>query len=280
MNTYAVEIGCALWDQLYSYLETNYRQGEDCCSEYRVEGIYEEESQKFAILQHRSSGKYYQLNFDITEENGFAPAGELFEVTQTYVPAAEPQFSLDAVAEYEAARYAVTEEPAPAEEMTDDAPTEETPISEPEEVPAAEPVASYNLEEITEYVELRTRYNELESKYNDLVISSEQLNTQISELTSFKANIEKKEKEKMIQSFYMLSDEDKKDVIDNINSYSIDEIEAKLSVICVRNKVSFNLEEDNTNGNDPMTYNLNSTEVEDLSIPAWLKAVQAVAETL
>jgi len=39
----------------------------------------------------------------------------------------------------------------------------------------------------------------------------------------------------------MLSDEQKKDCVDNIDTYSFDEIEAKLSVICVRNKVSFDL---------------------------------------
>ena len=37
-----------------------------------------------------------------------------------------------------------------------------------------------------------------------------------------------KEKESMINSFYMLSDEDKKDVVENIDKYSIDDIEAKL----------------------------------------------------
>ena len=48
----------------------------------------------------------------------------------------------------------------------------------------------------------------------------------------------------MIASFYMLSDEDKKDVVANIDTYSLDDIEAKLSIICVRNKVSFNLDDD------------------------------------
>ena len=37
----------------------------------------------------------------------------------------------------------------------------------------------------------------------------------------------------------MLSDEDKADVVANIDNYSLDDIEAKLSVICFRNKVSF-----------------------------------------
>ena len=280
MNTYAVEIGCALWDQIYNYLETNHRNGDECCSEYRVEGIYEEEGQKFTILQHRSSGKYYQLNFDLTEENGFAAAGEMFEVTQTYVPAAEPQFSLEAVEEYEATRYAAA--PAATDEDDNESPEEPVvsePAEEPAQEPAAEPVATYNLEEIPEYVELMNKYSALETEYNNLVLSSEQLNTQLSELTEFKAKIEKQEKEKMIQSFYMLSDEDKKDVIDNIDTYSVDDIEAKLSVICVRNKVNFNLDEDNNNSSEPLVYNLNS-EDEDIQIPAWLKAVQAVAENM
>ena len=83
----------------------------------------------------------------------------------------------------------------------------------------------------------------------------------------------------MIQRFYMLSDEDKKDVIDNIDTYSVDDIEAKLSVICVRNKVNFNLDEDNTNNNAPTVYSFNSGD-EDLTVPAWVKALQAVAETM
>ena len=299
MNTYAVEIGCSLWDQIYDYLDNNYPDGEgEChCSLYRIEGIYEEESKKFVILQERSSGKYYQLNFNLGEETGFAAEGEMFEVSQTFVPAAEAQFALEAVEAYEATRYAAApaveeeEEGAPAgsEETPAEPVAEEEPVEEPEPQPAEEPVVeepapvAYNLDEIPEYVELLARYNALEASYNELNNSVEGLNNTISNLTEFKAQIERKEKENMIKSFYMLSDEDKKDVIDNIDSYSLDEIEAKLSVICVRNRVSFNLDEDNNNSNnndEPLTYNLNSTEVDDLSIPAWLRAVQAVAENM
>ena len=74
--------------------------------------------------------------------------------------------------------------------------------------------------------------------------------------------------------FSILSDEDKKDVIENINSYSLEDIESKLSVICVRNKVNFNLTEDNdTSKKDGITtYNLNDI-VGDTNEPAWVKAV-------
>ena len=80
--------------------------------------------------------------------------------------------------------------------------------------------------------------------------------------------------------FYMLSDDLKADVIENIDTYSLAEIESKLSVICVRNKVNFNLDDDKNPGTDPMTYNLNGGSLEDDATPAWIKAVMATAKTL
>jgi hypothetical protein len=103
------------------------------------------------------------------------------------------------------------------------------------------------------------------------------LENEISGLRAFKAEIEKKEKQAMIDSFYMLSDEDKKDVTENIETYSLSDIEAKLSVICVRNKVSFDLDE-NKNNNGPTTYNLSDDNSDDLGMPAWIKAVIETSE--
>ena len=74
----------------------------------------------------------------------------------------------------------------------------------------------------------------------------------------------------------MLTDEDKEDLITNIDTYSVEDIEAKLSVICVRNKVSFDLDENKNNS--PTVFNLNSDEDDDAAIPAWVKAVIAVSE--
>ena len=82
----------------------------------------------------------------------------------------------------------------------------------------------------------------------------------------------------MIDSFYMLTNEDKKDVIDNIDSYSLDDIEAKLSIICVRNKVSFNLDDNNKNKGTDVTLNLNGAG--DDNTPAWVKAIRAVAQEM
>ena len=75
----------------------------------------------------------------------------------------------------------------------------------------------------------------------------------------------------------MLSDEDKAEVVENKSKYSLDDIEAKLSVICVRKKVNFDLddsakfEEDKKDENPITTFNLD-TEV--TSTPAWVSAVR------
>ena len=82
----------------------------------------------------------------------------------------------------------------------------------------------------------------------------------------------------MIDSFYMLSDEDKKDVVENIDTYSLDDIEAKLSIICVRNKVSFNLDDNNKNKGTDITLNLDGAG--DDNTPAWVKAIRAVAQEM
>jgi len=76
----------------------------------------------------------------------------------------------------------------------------------------------------------------------------------------------------------MLSDEQKKDCLDNIDTYSYDEIEAKLSVICVRNKVSFDLDKSEEE-KKPITYNIDHVENDiDNSLPAWIQRVKEVAK--
>jgi hypothetical protein len=80
----------------------------------------------------------------------------------------------------------------------------------------------------------------------------------------------------MISKFYFLSDEDKKEVIENKSKYSLDEIEAKLSVICVRNKVNFNLDDSSKNDintEEPVVTTFNLVN-EGPSIPAWIMAVK------
>ena len=136
----------------------------------------------------------------------------------------------------------------------------------------------YNLDEIPEYVDLSREYSLLSSTVETLNTEIENLKNENAELVAFKAKVERDQKQSMIDKFSMLSDEDKLDVVENIDKYSLSEIEAKLCVICVHNKVSFGLDDDNTSNNSVHTYSLSHEE--DESVPAWIKAVKRVNEEL
>ena len=304
-SRYAVEIGDNLWNSLWNYILEKYPDADNTYSSvYAIEGVCEEDSQKFAVLQNRADNKYYRLNFSLNETDGFVPADALIEVTESYIPAAEPQFSLEAVKTYEteyASKKKAEEEDKNNKDNksnsdnksegkdsdSDDSEDgkDKKPISKKDDLDGKgnnsdddgnkddedkKKKKKYSLEDVTEYQELKTEYEELKSKYAALETEKNSLIEEIEPLRKFKLASEKKDKEAMIAQFYMLSDDDKKDVIDNIDKYSVDDIEAKLSVICVRNKVSFDLDENKET--KPTTYNLNNGEDDDESIPAWVKA--------
>ena len=299
---YAVEIGDALWSALYSYIEKTFPDNTNCyCSVYRIEGVFEESGQKFAVLQNRADMKYYRLNFALNEDSGFVPSETLIEVTKAYTPAEEPQFALEAVEEYEVEYAKKKAEEKDKDDKSNQSKTDDTteekcpecgkPLDECE--CEKKKKKEYNLEEVTEYAELKAEYEELQNKfsalesthetlqsdYETLKAEHETLKSDMEPLVEFKKAAEKKEKEEMIAQFYMLSDEDKADVIANIDTYSVDDIEAKLAILCVRNKVSFDLD-NNKDGkeNIPTVYNLNSNPEDDASTPAWIKAAIAVSE--
>ena len=119
------------------------------------------------------------------------------------------------------------------------------------------------------------KYSLLETEYNDLKDKYTNLETQYQSLIEFKNQIENEKKDELINSFYMLTDEDKADVIANKAKYSLDEIEAKLSVICVRKKVNFDLNDDTSKDEDVdsgvTTYTLGN---EESSTPAWISALR------
>lgn len=296
---YAVEIGDSLWNSLWSYIETKYPgEPSSYCSIYRIEGVYEDAGQKFAILQNRQDQKYYRMDFSLTDAEGFVPSDALTEVTKSYTPAAEPQFALADVEAFEtnyASKKKAEEEdknnksngqnPDNKSEGNDNKknPDNGEPSNKSDKGDKGEnddddkkKKKNYSLEDVVEYIELKAQYDELQTKFAALETENNSLKEQIAPLAEFKNAAEKKDKEDMIAKFYMLSDEDKADVVENIDKYSLDDIEAKLSVICVRNKVSFDLDENNK-PNGATTFNLNNNSSEDDDMPAWVKAAFATA---
>ena len=143
-----------------------------------------------------------------------------------------------------------------------------------------EPAKNHTLSE-TEYNGLIEKIDTLTANFTNATEKINQLESTISQLTSensnlkdFKKNIEDKEKDDMINSFYMLSDEDKQDVIANKDKYSLDDIESKLSVICFRKKINFT--ETQVDNNSVLTYNLQSTVTDD--VPDYIKALRQTKE--
>ena len=127
----------------------------------------------------------------------------------------------------------------------------------------------YNLEEIPEYMELVHKFAELESNYNALAEEAKSLR-------EFKLMAERKQKQEMIDSFYMLSDSDKKDIVDHIDSYSLDEIEAKLSVCYARSMIK--KEEAAEEPEEKLNGMFSLNEAPQDNAPDWIKAVRKLSE--
>lgn len=137
--------------------------------------------------------------------------------------------------------------------------------------------ASYDAKEAefaakaTEYDNLKVDYEEAIAARDTAVADYENAKTELEALQVFKAQKDREEKQAMIDKFYMLSDEEKKDVQDNIDTYSVEEIESKLSVICVHNKLDLSEKKDNDVESHETTFSFNQNEPEeDINTPAWL----------
>ena len=293
---YSVEIGDTLWNALFDHVNGTYSIVEVC----------EDGEQKFAIVT--SEDKYYRLNFSIAEDGSveFAEA----EAMDEYTPSEDAQFDATAVEEYAKAKNTP---PASKEDEEDDeekCPDCGKPKSEctckkgdksegktedeedksegkkddededEEEKKKKGKKGKYNLDEIQEYVELSEKYSLMENELNDAKARITSLEEENASLTTFKKSVEKVEKQKMIDSFYVLSDEDKADVVANIDNYSLEDIEAKLSIICVRKKVSFDLNDNGTEDKKPTTFNLDGGMSGDEDTPAWVKALRSVAKDM
>lgn len=134
-------------------------------------------------------------------------------------------------------------------------------------------------EEEEEKEEDKKKFALLSQEFEELKTSYSALQTQYQELLSFKTEIENQKKDALISEFYMLADEDKADVIANKEKYTLDEIKAKLSVICFDKKINFSVAEsgeknektDETKIDSIMTYSL-TPEISNL--PDWVKMVK------
>ena len=188
------------------------------------------------------------------------PADNSFAASQEPVVEDAPVVAGDPVTE-PVVEEPVVEEPV-VEPVTDPNP------EEPETVPAPSVEEQFTALQ-AEHAELQSTYSALEANFNDLQERFAALETAHAELVEFKRQSDDAKKDEMIGRFYMLSDEDKMDIVSNKANYTVEEIEEKLSVICFRKKI--NLENNsNTTEQPPVTFNVSNAGA---SKPDWLIAV-------
>ena len=146
----------------------------------------------------------------------------------------------ETIGEAETADNAEVEEPAETPE------TDAADVDNAEDEEATEIKAEDASEEFVEEQENKeTPEPEFTAEqFAELQSEIDSLRAENQELREFKQKYEIEQKQSLINSYYMLSDEDKADVISHISDYSYDDIKAKLAVIYVEKNVNFNVEED------------------------------------
>lgn len=202
----------------------------------------------------------------VEDEELTEPEVEETEVVEDEAPEANPEVE---DSEVEAEESAV-EDSAVADEPAEE-PANEFAAAEEEKIPEEN---DKNVEfSLDDFHNLQENYSTLEARYNELQDKYSTLETSYNELVEFKNGKEREEKQAMIDSFSMLSDADKEEVQTNIDKYSVEQIEEKLAVICVRNKLDMS-------GADraaevDTTFNLNNDDDDaNESVPALVSALR------
>lgn len=101
---FAIEIGDALWSKVYETLKTTYpNENGEYGSRYCIRGIYEENSEKFVIVENRIDGLLFKIGLNYTDTE-FNFVGEPIAVELKFMEAETvTQYSKEEVQKYEEA---------------------------------------------------------------------------------------------------------------------------------------------------------------------------------
>ena len=128
-------------------------------------------------------------------------------------------------------------------------------------------------EDEDKYALLQKQYDELQAKFTAI-------EEECQALRSYKADKEDKEKDTLINRFYMLDEEDKKDIVSNKANYTLEEIESKLSVIYTKKQLAMEKVQESTSNEDNNIYTYSLPDTTAANVPDWVKAVCKVQEEL
>lgn len=253
-NDFAVVDLDRLWSSLWDKLAELYPDTVDgYCSIYRIAGIYEENGNKFVTLRkYGEENTLYKVGF-IYDENGVTFDNEAIVVIEALIETGE-------IVKFDEPTDVIKYKEFIKEEKKDDEPEElEKKDDKFNDSNNSDNSNSENYEE--KFNALQNEYSELQSKFNDLVAKYSELENEIIPLKQFKVDVEEKEnKEKiamelqqkndLIESFATkLPKEDIKNIIDDVNKFSLEEIKSKLSV-ALADKILSEKIENNAKFND------------------------------
>ena len=200
------------------------------------------------VLEHE-----LETPVDETANEELAPAEE--EFTET-----DPADDTDAVVEtVEETAEEFVDKKKEEEDDSDDKDEEKSDEADEEDDDKKKPANQHSLEE-----------------YEALQAELDSLRAEVKELREFKLNVENQQKDALIASYHMLSDEDKAEVIAHKSEFSLDEIKAKLAVIYVEKNVNFDMidgqEEEVEDSTPAMTFSLDEEASE--GVPAFIEALR------
>lgn len=245
-----------LWWSIYQFLEEKYPDT-DYGTIYRIEGIYEENSQKFVVLQKMNDNNLYIVDFSVNEEGNLVMAEEARVAVSAIIETGEVTKFEEPENVNKLKIFEEIQKAEPEQDNPEDINMEDNKEPEPEPIVELEPTTNY--EEL---------YNELQTKFNELVAKCSDLETEIVPLRQFKADIETKEnqakaemelKEKndLIESFATkLPKKSIDDIIDDVTKFTLDEIKMKLS-IALADQILANEKGDNAEFSD-VTINIDN----------------------
>lgn len=121
----------------------------------------------------------------------------------------------------------------------------------------------------------KRKFTLTEEEYTALKAENDALKQELAELKTFKLEIENQKKDALINQYYMLSDEDKADIIAHKSEYSLEEIESKLAVIYVKKNVDFSMNEESEESEDDPSTTFSLEETVDC-VPSIVEALRNV----
>lgn len=180
----AVDIG-DMWGKVFDALHDRYPDGE-WGSVYRIDGIYEQDNKKFAIIHRKDEDIKYRLDFSLSEE-GLTLADEIVKI------------EMDIVETDEVKKFAEPEDSDKYKKFEDDSDEDDKDKDSEDDDDEQEKKMSED-EMMAKIAELEKSIEERDNIIMEKDTCMQEMETELSELRQFKESCEKEKMAKVVES--------------------------------------------------------------------------------